>query len=70
MNNFSRFNKRVYCFFKKCLVSRGIAEILYIKMCLVLKSHKQILFNIEVGKDICVNVTCLGSCNFLLSKAT
>ena len=29
-------------FFKKCLVSRSIAEILYIKMCLVFKSHKQI----------------------------
>ena len=25
---------------------------------------------VEMGKDICVNVTCLGSCNFLLSKAT
>ena len=25
---------------------------------------------VEMGKDICVNVTFLGSCNFLLSKAT
>ena len=28
------------------------------------------LYKIGMGKDICVNVTCLGSCNFLLSKAT
>ena len=28
------------------------------------------IYNIEMGKNICVNVTCLGSCNFLISKAT
>ena len=27
-------------------------------------------YRIETGKNICVNVTCLGSCNVLLSKAT
>ena len=35
--------------------------------------NKNIVFEmvrIEMGKDLCVNVTCLGSCNFLLSKAT
>ena len=29
-----------------------------------------VVYQLEMGKDICVNVTCLGSCNFLLSKAT
>ena len=59
MNNFSSFNKRVYCFFKKCLVSRGIAEILYIKMCLVFKSYKQIsvqqndLCSLPLGPPYC-----------------
>ena len=42
-------------------------------MCRTVTGFTAIYFfanRIEMGKDFCVNVTCLGSCTFLLSKAT